>query len=124
MSGKVTTSSAKSGRANQLLNTALAKARAGDLSGASDLLNDALKLEPENPAVLLGRAIIYRVEGQLRDAVLSCDAAIRVSPNFAEAWLERGTILASGGSPTSARESFARAVELAPETLPRTQTLR
>lgn len=114
MSGKVTTSSAKSGRANQLLNTALAKARAGDLSGASDLLNDALKLEPENPAVLLGRAIIYRVEGQLRDAVLSCDAAIRVSPNFAEAWLERGTILASGGSPTSARESFARAVELAP----------
>lgn len=101
--------------AQELLHAGLARANAGDVAGASALLDRAVALEPRNAAVLTGRAIIYRVEGRLRDAVLTCDAAIRLQPDLAGAWLERGIVLASGGSPVLAKESFARAARLAPQ---------
>ena len=97
-----------------LLNEALAKARGGDLTGGSSLVDRALSLEPKNPAVLYGRAILYRVEGRLGDAVRACDAALAIAPHYAEAWLEKGTILASGGSPRAARKCFEKAASLAP----------
>ena len=103
--------------ATDLLHAGLAKARAGDMEGASALLDRALRLEPRNPSVLTGRAIIYRVQGRMRDAVLACDEALRIEPRLAGAWLERGIVLSNGGSPALARESFAKAAELAPQSL-------
>ena len=100
--------------ARQLLQEGLARARQGDIGGASALLDRAVALDPRDAAVRTGRAILYRVEGRLRDAVLACDEAIRLQPDLAGAWLERGVILAGGGSPELARQSFARAAELAP----------
>lgn len=93
---------------------ALACAARGDQGGAQVLLERALAMEPGNPATLTGLAIFHRQNGRLRDAVLACDAAIRAWPEYADAWLERGAILASGGSNDAAWESFARAAALAP----------
>lgn len=103
--------------ATDLLHAGLARARAGDIEGAGALLDRALQLEPRNPSVLTGRAIIFRVQGRMREAVLACDEALRIEPRLAGAWLERGIVLTNGGSPALARESFAKAAELAPQSL-------
>lgn len=71
-------------------------------------------LEPGNPATLTSLAVHYRRQGRFRDAVLACDEAIRHYPDYPDAWLERASILAAGGSGGLARASYQRAVELAP----------
>lgn len=102
------------GDAHDCMVAALGRSARDDLEGAEVLLHRALNLEPNNPAVLTGLAIVRRKQGRMREAVLACDAAIRAWPGYADAWLERGAILAAGGSSRAARESFARATQLAP----------
>ncbi len=102
------------GDAHDCMVAALGRSARDDLAGAETLLQRALHLEPENPAVLTGLAIVRRKQGRMREAVLACDAAIRAWPGYADAWIERGAILAAGGSSRAARESFARATQLAP----------
>lgn len=93
---------------------ALAKSAGGDYVGADALFQRALALEPGNPSTLTSLAIHYRNQNRSRDAVLSCEEAIRNYPDYADAWLERAAILASGGSNQAARASFAKAADLAP----------
>lgn len=73
---------------------------------------------PGDPAALTDMAWMLRQKGQLRDAVLHCDAAIRAAQNFAPAWLERGFILASGGSMPAALASYRQVVALEPDNAP------
>ena len=93
---------------------ALAHSANGELTAADALFDRALALDPGNPATLTSLAIHYRRQGRNRDAVLACDDAIRAYPDYPDAWLERGSILAAGGSSAAARASFERAAELAP----------
>lgn len=93
---------------------ALSRARSGDMDEAEALIGRALGLEPKNPAILVGLAIVRRQQGRLRDAVLACDAAIRTAPDYADAWRERAGILASGGSMAASRQSYVEAARLAP----------
>ncbi|MBS0255617.1 MAG: sulfotransferase [Proteobacteria bacterium] len=86
----------------------------GDVETALALLNRALEWAPDDPGTLTSLATMLRGQGRLRDAVLHCDAAIRADPGFADAWLERAYVLASGGSMAGARESYARVVALVP----------
>ena len=81
---------------------------------ADALFARALALEPGNPSTLTSLAIHYRRQGRHRDAVLACDEAIGLYPDYPDAWLERGSILAAGGSSAAAHASFTRAVALAP----------
>lgn len=100
--------------AHDLMIAALTQANAGDHRAARALFDRALALEPDNPGVLTGLAIWHRQQGALREAVLACDAAIRIAPGYADAWTERGTVLSGGGSVKAAVESFTHAVRLAP----------
>ena len=95
--------------------SALARSAHGDFAGADALFHRALALEPGNPSTLTSLAVHYRNQGRIRDALLSCDEAISHYPEYPDAWLERGAILASGGSNAAARASFARAVLLSPQ---------
>jgi Flp pilus assembly protein TadD len=97
---------------------ALAASERGEAAVADTMFERALALEPGNPATLTSLAIHYRRQGRNRDALLACDAAIRHYPDYADAWLERGTILAAGGSNAAARDSLTRAVQLAPALAP------
>lgn len=102
------------GDAYDCMIAALGRADRGDQDGAKALFDRATALDPNDPAVLTGLAAWHRKEGRLRDAILACDAAIRAAPGYADAWIERGTAYAAGGSSATARESFARAATLAP----------
>lgn len=93
---------------------ALARSADGDYAAADALFQRALTLEPGNPSTLTSLAIHYRNQHRSRDAVLACDEAIRNFPDYPDAWIERGAILAAGGSNEAARASFGRATELAP----------
>ncbi|MGB5078587.1 MAG: sulfotransferase [Sphingorhabdus sp.] len=93
---------------------ALACSARGDYQAADTLFERALGLEPGNPSTLTSLAIHYRQQGRYRDAVLACDEAIRNYPDYPDAWIEKGAILAAGGSNEAARASFARGAELAP----------
>ena len=93
---------------------ALGHSDAGNFPAARQLLDRALALEPDNPAILTGLGVHLFQAGQLRDAVLACDAAIRAWPTYPDAWRQRGAILAAGGSGEAARTSFLEAVRLAP----------
>ena len=93
---------------------ALARNARGDTAAAETLFARARTMAPDDPAVLTGFAQFLRQQGRLREAVEVCDAAIRAEPGYADAWIERGTILSGGGSDRAANESFARALVLAP----------
>ena len=93
---------------------ALERAAADDHAAAQQQFDRALALEPGNPAILTGLANWYRQVGRLRDAALACDAAIRLAPDYADAWLERGAVLGVGGSSKAARDSYETAARLDP----------
>ena len=106
----------RAGRADghDYMTLALARTHAGAMAEGEELIERAQALEPANPAILVGLALIRRRQGRLRDAVLACDAAIRLAPGYADAWRERAGILTAGGSIAEARRSYAEASRLAP----------
>jgi Flp pilus assembly protein TadD len=77
-----------------------------------------LARDPGDPAALTDMAWLLRQQGQLRDAVLHCDAAIRAAPRFSPAWLERGFVLASGGSMVAARQCYEQVIAIEPDNAP------
>ncbi len=86
----------------------------GDGDAAIELIEQVLAAVPRDPTALTLKAIVLRLSGQLREAILHCDAAIEAAPDYAEAWLQRGFVLASGGSMDGARACYARVVALDP----------
>jgi tetratricopeptide (TPR) repeat protein len=94
--------------AHDYMTIALARAHDGSMAEAETLIAHAQALEPGNPAVMVGLALIRRRQGRLREAVLACDAAIRAAPGYADAWRERGAILTAGGSIGEARQCRCR----------------
>ncbi len=94
---------------------ALAHSSNGAFADADDHFQQALALDPRDAATLTSLAIHYRNQHRHRDAILACDEAIRNYPDYPDAWIERGAILASGGSNAAARASFEQAVRLAPQ---------
>lgn len=86
----------------------------GDAAGAAQLFREALGITPNNPEALIGLAGLLRDAGQLRDAALHCDAAIAAAPDYPEAWLERGYVMAAGGAMEEAARCYRQVVTLVP----------
>jgi tetratricopeptide (TPR) repeat protein len=84
----------------------------GDVEAATPMFSSAIALNNADPEALTGMGHCLRLKGQLRDAILHCDAAIRANPNYVEAWLERGYVFASGGSMQSAKACYEKAIAL------------
>jgi tetratricopeptide (TPR) repeat protein len=90
-------------------------AQQGDVAEAFARFKKALELAPDDPFTLINMASLFRQQGQLRDAVLHCDAAIRSNPQYCEAWLERGFVLAAGGSMAAAQTCYENVLTLDPD---------
>lgn len=89
-------------------------AQAGNYDAALPLLQQVLASLPNDPMTLTSLGGVYREMGRLRDAVLSCDAAIAAAPGHAPSWLERGFVMTAGGSIDAAFECYGRAAMLDP----------
>ncbi|NBW74294.1 MAG: sulfotransferase family protein [Sphingomonadaceae bacterium] len=86
----------------------------GDHAHAEGLFAALLAAQPVDPLALVGMASLLRQQGRLRDAVLHCDAALRIEPRCLEAWLERGYVLNAGGSFAPAQECYRQVLALDP----------
>ncbi|KUR72244.1 hypothetical protein AQZ52_02880 [Novosphingobium fuchskuhlense] len=90
------------------------RALAGDHAGAGALFERALQLNPRDVEAMIGLAGLHRAAGRLRDAALSCDAALAVAPGYPEAWFERACVMAAGGVMDEARRCYAEVLARAP----------
>ncbi len=78
----------------------------GNWPRAQACFEAAERAQRANPGALTGLGVVHLALGQLREAVLRCDAAIAHHPDYAPAWLQRGFILSAGGSTRAAEACF------------------
>lgn len=86
----------------------------GDNATAEPLFAALLATPPVDPLAFVGMASLKRQQGQLRDAVLHCDAALRLDPRCLEAWLERAYVLHAGGSFAAAQDCYRQVLGIEP----------
>jgi tetratricopeptide (TPR) repeat protein len=85
---------------------------AGLYEEAASLLDEAIKLWPIFPRVLLTRAHALMKLGRSDDAVHDLTQAISLAPFFSEAYYQRGLIYEGRGQPELAKADFETATRL------------
>jgi lipoprotein NlpI len=84
----------------------------GDLDGAISAFNQAIKIDPKDPAAYYNRALALSLQYKLREAIADCDKAIQLAPKYKEAFYERGTLRGREGDFDAAIRDFSRVLEL------------
>lgn len=92
----------------------LLHAQRGDFVDAEPLPKKAARVDADNPHVLFNYANVLRALGKTDDALAWLAKAIALSPNFADAHLNRGAILLARKEPHSAIAEFDGAIAIAP----------
>lgn len=92
----------------------LLHAQRGDFADAEPLLKRAARVDADNPHVLFNYANVLRALHKTDDALAWLTKAIAVSPNFADAYLNRGAILMARQELHGAIAEFDRAIAIAP----------
>ena len=95
-------------------NLAVEEAAAGRRAEARALLDRALALAPDVPALLLNRASVALQDGDLEEAARRVDAVLSRNPDEPFALLLQGQIAARHGDLEGAERALARAVALRP----------
>ena len=85
---------------------------AGDQARAERLFAALLREPIVDPLALVGMGSLLRQQGRLRDAILHCDAALRLDQNCPEAWLERAFVFNAGGSFGAAQDCYNQVLKL------------
>jgi len=91
------------------------KYQAGDLPGALQLMQQTLRLNPQNSRAEANQANILLALGRPDEALAACDRALAIDPQNAPAWNIKGCLLASADQHESAIECWSRAVEIEPD---------
>ena len=81
---------AEGGAAEDRLLEAENALRAADFERAIQIYRDAAKAQPTNPLIRMKLGILLRDRGRWSDALQQFEAALGASPNYAEAWREKG----------------------------------
>jgi hypothetical protein len=74
-----------------------------------------LELGPERARARFNRAVAYRLQGNLQDALREFDAIIEVAPEQPGAYYNRGLVRTSQGDHDGAVADFSRTLALAPD---------
>ncbi len=84
----------------------------GDLSGALEDIEEALRRKPDHSAAFALRGSLRRVQGDRDGAMRDFDAALRLNPFDTQAFCERGKLAWERGDVAAAMTDFDRAVGL------------
>ena len=71
--------------------------QAGRYDQALQAFDQALKLKPNDPALITYKGIVYYAKGQNDRALKEFEAAIKLNPNFGRAYYQRGMIYEKPG---------------------------
>ena len=69
--------------------------QAGRYDQALQAFDQALKLKPNDPALITYKATVYYAKGNNAQAMQLCEQALKLNPNFARAYNQRGMIYQS-----------------------------
>jgi tetratricopeptide (TPR) repeat protein len=78
--------------------------QAGHYDQALKAFDQALKLKPNEPALITYKGIVYYAKGKNDQALKQFEAALKINPNFARAYYQRGMVYQS-------QEKYAQALE-------------
>jgi tetratricopeptide (TPR) repeat protein len=76
--------------------------------------DQAIKIDPKNPAPYNNRGNAYAAKGDYAKAIADFDQAIKLNPKYAEAFFNRGLAKRRKGDTASAEEDIAQAKTLQP----------
>jgi tetratricopeptide (TPR) repeat protein len=100
------------------VNLALVLAQAGEFVPAGEHLDRAIQLQGDTQAAAYShylRAKIWVAQKEMGNAVLELETAVKLRPNYAEAWSDLGAIRRLEGEAKSAQQALERAVALNPD---------
>jgi tetratricopeptide (TPR) repeat protein len=86
-----------------------------DLAAAEQDSRKAIALDPENAAAYNTLGLILRQKNQIEEALAAFGEAIRVSPQYFKAHLNRGETRYRQGDQAGALADFEKAIEIAPK---------
>ena len=66
--------------------------QAGNYDQALQAFDQALKLKPNDPALITYKATVYYAKGNNPQALQMCEQALKLNPNFGRAYYQRGMI--------------------------------
>jgi len=99
-----------------LIGRAEAAGLARDYWGALDDLNAVLEIDRGSVEALVLRAAAYRHVDAIDLAADDANRAVALSPQFADAYLERGAVAAAKGDYPGARKDWTQVLQLVPNT--------
>jgi tetratricopeptide (TPR) repeat protein len=105
---------ARQGSPSQLARNGWAALNAGRISEASVAFDAAMKVAPEQPALLLGAGIAARLGGREDDARRLLVEALKIQPALTEASLVLGAVLYQSGDIDGAIDVYEKALVHAP----------
>ena len=86
--------------------------QAGRYDQALQAFDQALKLKPNDPALITFKGIVYYARGQNDRAMKEFEVAIKLNPSFARAYYQRGMIYQSQEKYQPALEDIQKAKNL------------
>ena len=86
--------------------------QAGHYDQALQAFDQALKLKPNDPALITYKGIVYYARGQNDQAMKEFEAAIKLNPSFGRAYYQRGMIYQSQDKFHPALEDIQKAKNL------------
>ncbi|WP_254563831.1 tetratricopeptide repeat-containing serine protease family protein [Oscillatoria sp. HE19RPO] len=93
----------------------VARAQSGDLPGALNDFDQAIKLNPQLAEVYGNQGNIHYLSGDLDGAIYYFTEAIKINPQLAEAYLGRGFARSESGDLSGAIEDYTEAIKLNPQ---------
>ena len=97
-----------------LSNLGLALYNLGRYPEARSRLEEALEVNPSQPAVRQNLSLVLYEEGEYQLALVQVNEALKLYPNYPQALLQKGKILNKVGDREGAAEFFKRTIEVAP----------
>ena len=86
--------------------------QAGRYDQALQAFDQALKLKPNDPALITYKATVYYAKGNNAQAVQLCEQALKLNPNFGRAYYQRGMVYQSQEKYHPAIEDIQKAKNL------------